>query len=84
MTREYPGTPGKETVIQAEISKTTGAQAPIMLCSCGRTPMLVSLGYGLVRVSCTCGIQGANARTQRVAVNAWNESVTNRFLEGLR
>ena len=84
MTCEYPGTPGRDAFIQAEISKVPGAQAPIMLCSCGRTPMFVSLGYGLVRVSCTCGIQGRNARTQRVAVNAWNESVTNRFLGGLR
>lgn len=84
MTREYPGTPGKEAVIQAEISKATGSQDPIMKCTCGRTPMIVSIGYGLVRVSCTCGFQGKNSRTQRIAVNEWNYQVNSLFLETLR
>jgi hypothetical protein len=81
MKAAYPGTPGKEAAIQTEVSKTTGAIAPIMLCKCGRTPMLVSLGYDLVRVACPCGMNGRNARTQARAINNWNHSVVDMLLE---
>jgi len=84
MTREYPGNPARRDAIQQEIADTVGLTPVRMRCSCGRQPMLVSMSYGLVRVSCVCGFLGPACRTEKKAVNEWNNQVAGLFLESIR
>ena len=85
MSRQpYPGDPEKARAIQADVSRTAGFVAPLMPCSCGRTPVIVSVGYGLVRASCFCGKQGKNARSEAAATEAWNHEISQRLLEAMR
>jgi hypothetical protein len=46
--------------------------------------MVVSVGYSLVRVACTCGFQGLNKPTINEAVDDWNRSTQDRKIEALR
>jgi len=84
MTREYPGNPARRDAIQQEIADTIGLTPARMRCTCGLQPMLVSVAYGLVRVACVCGFQGPNCKSEKKAVNEWNNQVAGLFLESIR
>lgn len=84
MTRPYPGNPERAVRIQAEVNDATGTIPPRMRCTCGQIPMLVSVAYGLVRVSCPCGWQGPNCRTEKRAVDGWNQQIVSLTIEALR
>ena len=84
MTKEYPGSEQARQRIQDHISTATGHQEMPASCACGRNPMVVSVGYNLVRVACTCGFQGLNKPTINEAVDDWNRSTQDRKIEALR
>ena len=84
MTKEYPGSEHAKNRIQDEISSATGQQEMPASCTCGRMPMVVSVGYNLVRVACTCGFQGLNKPAINEAMDDWNRSTQDRKIEALR
>jgi len=84
MTKEYPGSERIKRQIQSDIRYTTCASEMPASCACGRKPMVVSVGYSLVRVACTCGFHGLNKQTITEAVDDWNRSTQDRKVEALR
>lgn len=84
MIFKYPGSEQAKQRIQDQISTATGQQEMPVSCACGRYPMVVSVGYSLVRVACTCGFQGLNKPTISEAVEDWNYQSRYRKIEALR
>ncbi len=84
MNREYPGSEQAKQRIQDQISSAAGQQGMPASCLCGRNPMIVSVGYNLVRVACTCGFQGLNKPTRSEAIDDWNYATRSRKTEAMR
>jgi hypothetical protein len=80
VTREYPGTPGRDTAIQSEIAKVTGGIPQPIACNCRRVPMIVSVRTDIVCVACPCGMRGPHARTTQRAVRYWDRYITEQML----